>query len=267
MFQVMFTPDRRLMVRRRAEDDRDTLPVDSTGADTCTPEEGVYIYEMAGCRCMAREIDPDSEKMAGCRAISLRESWSQLPRDQYRMACKGAELLNHDRQSRYCGRCGGLMRRGADGLSKACESCGAELFPHISPCIIVLVRRGDEALLVHARTFRGNHYGLVAGFVETGETLEECVAREVREETSLDICNVRYEGSQPWPFPANLMLGFTADYAGGELRFADGELTSGGFFAADNLPPLPTGASIARMMINKWAHALRDSKTGNAESV
>lgn len=257
MFQVMFTPDRRLVVRRRIEDDLDTLPVDPTAsADSQPTEEGVYVYEFDGALCTAREIDTDAGLPSGCHAVPLRESWNRIPRDHYRMACKGAELLNHDRESRYCGRCGGELRRAADGLSKVCTKCGAQLFPHVSPCIIVLVRRGDEALLVHARTFRGNHYGLVAGFVETGETLEECVAREVREETSLRITNVRYEGSQPWPFPANLMLGFTADYAGGEVRFADGELTSGGFFRADNLPPLPTGASIARMMINRWINKI-----------
>lgn len=256
MFRVLFTPDRRVMVRRRTEDDRDTLPIDVSGNASQDARDGVYIYEMAGCLCEAREIDLSNENIPGCRPVSLRESWNQLPHDQYRIACKGAELLNNDRESRFCGRCGGHMRRAADGLSKVCESCGVEVFPHVSPCIIVLVRRGEEALLVHARTFRGNHYGLVAGFVETGETLEECVVREVREETSLEIRNVKYEGSQPWPFPSNLMLGFTADYAGGELRFADGELTSGGFFPADRLPPLPSGASIARMMINSWVESL-----------
>lgn len=183
MFKVMFTADRRLMVHHRIDDDSDSLPVDVTAGDILKCEEGVYRYEMAGCRCEAREIDPAIAKLTQCRAVPLRECWNLLPRYQYKMACKGAELLNHDRESRYCGRCGGRMIRGHDGLSKVCVSCGAERFPQIAPCIIVLVRRGDTALLVHARTFRGNHYGLVAGFVETGETLEECVAREVREET------------------------------------------------------------------------------------
>lgn len=257
MFKVIFTRDRRVLVRRRVDDNRDSLPIDfSLCEEFNSVKEGVYIYEAEGCKCIAEEADEDFSIPPRCRFVALRDSWHQLPYAQYRMACKGAELLNNDRRTRFCGQCGGRLRRSSNGLSKLCDCCGAEYFPQVSPCIIVLVRRGKEALLVHARTFKENRYGLVAGFIETGESVEECVAREVKEETSLEIRNVRYVGSQPWPFPSNLMLGFTADYAGGRLRFADGELTSGGFFSADNLPALPMGASIARMMIEHWKRTL-----------
>lgn len=249
MYRIELTPDRRVLVKCRQEDNRDTLPCHPSLVEGLA--EGVYTYNMYGSECMVSERDITTAP-GGHRLVPLRECWNILPHYQYRMACKGAELLNLDRDTKYCGRCGHTLRRSNNGLSKTCDACGAEVFPQISPCIIVLVRRGDEALLVHAATFRRGFYGLVAGYVETGETLEECVRREVREETSLEITNIKYAGSQPWPNPANLMLGFTADYAGGEIRFADGELKSGGFFRADSLPQLPTGASIARMLINHW---------------
>jgi NAD+ diphosphatase len=193
----------------------------------------------------------------GCAApegfawVGLRESASLLSPHDYMMAAKGYELLNWSSRMRFCGKCGAPLRRNTD-ISYKCGECGSEYFPQLSPAILVLVRKGDKALLVHARTFKRDFYGLVAGFVETGESLEECVRREVREETSLEIDNIRYFGSQSWPFPSNLMIGFTADYLSGEVRFADGELTSGGFFGKDELPTLPTPPSLALTMIKSF---------------
>ena len=143
----------------------------------------------------------------------------------------------------------------ASAISKRCTQCGNELWPKLSTAIIVLVRRGDEALLVKAKNFRRDYYGLVAGFVETGETLEECVAREVMEETGLCIENIRYFGSQPWPYPMGLMIGFNADYAGGEIALHDGELRDAAFFTRDNLPAIPGKMSMARMLIDDWLEA------------
>lgn len=188
--------------------------------------------------------------------VGLREAYPRMARQEdYRAAGKALELMHWDAGSRYCGSCGAPMARSSE-ISKKCTICGREVFAQVSPAIIVLVRRGREALLVHARNFSRPFFGLVAGFVETGESLEECVHREVMEETSLRIRNVRYAGSQAWPYPNSLMLGFTADYDSGELRFADGELTEGGFFSADNLPLLPTAPSIARRLIEEWRASL-----------
>ena len=127
-----------------------------------------------------------------------------------------------------------------------------EWWPSLAVAIIVRITRGDEILLVHARNFRGNFYGLVAGFVETGETLEQAVCREVWEETHLHIRNLRYFGSQPWPFPCGLMVGFTADYAEGEIQLQKEELGGGGWFRRDNMPQIPDKASIARRLIDDW---------------
>ncbi|MDE6795396.1 MAG: NAD(+) diphosphatase [Muribaculaceae bacterium] len=193
--------------------------------------------------------------------VGLRESWQLLPEKDYRAAAKGAELLNWSNTTRFCSTCGTKLRRASD-ISKICPECKREVFPSLWPAIVVLVIKespdGDsskeEALLVHARTLsRPTVQTLVAGFVETGESLEECVAREVKEETDIEIEDIRYVGSQSWPFPHQLMLGFTARYKRGELKFADGELTAGGFFRRDNLPDLPTLPSLSRRIINAWS--------------
>ena len=126
------------------------------------------------------------------------------------------------------------------------------MWPSLATAIIVLVHRGDEVLLVHARNFRGNFFGLVAGFVETGESLEEAVHREVMEETGLTITNLRYFGSQPWPYPSGLMVGFHADYVSGEIKLQKEELAAGQWFTKDNLPEIPEKLSIARRIIDDW---------------
>ena len=137
-------------------------------------------------------------------------------------------------------------------ISKICSKCGKEVWPQLSPAVIVLVHRGKDVLLVHAKNFRGSFFGLVAGFVETGETLEEAVHREVKEETGLEIKNLRYFGSQPWPYPCGLMIGFNADYAGGTLRLQKSELSAGAWFGIDDMPQMPEKLSIARRLIDAW---------------
>lgn len=182
----------------------------------------------------------------------IREAWGMLPKEDYSAVAKGAELVNWSRNEKYCSQCATMLQR-ATPISKKCPKCGREYFPQLSPAIVVLVKKGDEALLVHARNFRRPEVmALVAGFVETGESLEQCVAREIKEETDLEVTNIRYVGSQSWPFPHQLMLGFTANYDSGELKFADGELSAGGFFSRDNVPELPTPPSLSREIIDRW---------------
>ena len=138
-------------------------------------------------------------------------------------------------------------------IAKRCPQCGQEIYPRISPAIIVLIKRGeDEVLLVHARNFRGTFRGLVAGFLEPGETLEECVRREVMEETGLAIKNIRYFASQPWPYPSGIMVGYVAEYAGGDIHLQDEELNAGAFYHKDRLPEIPKKLSIARRLIDAW---------------
>ena len=181
----------------------------------------------------------------------LRASYAKLSSDLYQKAGKCQEILYWDQNTKYCGVCGAPMRMDTD-ISKKCTECGKEIWPQLATAVIVLIHRGEEVLLVHARNFRGDFYGLVAGFVETGESLEEAVVREVREETSLEISNLRYFGSQPWPYPCGLMVGFHADYASGDIHLQRSELSAGGWFRKDNLPHIPEKLSIARRLIDSW---------------
>ena len=181
----------------------------------------------------------------------LRQAGASLPDGQRQLAAKGIELLEWHANSSFCPRCGSKTHRQTP-ISRKCNNCSQEFFAPVSAAVLVLIRKDDTALLVHAKNFSQPFYGLVAGFVETGESLEECVRREVREETSLEILNIRYFGSQPWPFPAQLMIGFTADWKSGEINLADNELTDAKFFSSNNLPMLPTPPSLARKMIDHF---------------
>lgn len=186
--------------------------------------------------------------------VELRAAWQRLGDKKWNMAAKEQQLENFRSANRFCSCCGSSMKT-ASAISLRCTACGREIWPALSPAIVVLITRndGEEALLVHAANFKHKDvHALVAGFVETGETLEECVAREVMEETSLEIDDIRYAGSQSWPFPGQMMIGFTARYRSGEARAADGELTSLGWFRRDNLPPLPSLPSLSRRIIDAW---------------
>lgn len=189
----------------------------------------------------------------GYEWVDLRKSYHLLPFALYQQAGKASEILHFDTTHKHCGRCGAPMQW-ASPISKRCTACHEEIWPQLSTAIIVLVHKGEEALLVKAKSFRRDFYGLVAGFVETGESLEECVHREVYEETGLEISNLRYFGSQPWPYPMGLMVGFHADYKSGELKLIDGELKEAAFFGRNQLPTIPEKLSMARMLIDDWVN-------------
>jgi NAD+ diphosphatase len=144
------------------------------------------------------------------------------------------------------------MARHAEERCMVCHDCGLTNYPRISPAIIVLVRRQGQALLAHSARFPSAFYSTLAGFVEPGETLEETLEREVREESGISVTNIRYFGSQPWPFPHSLMVGFTADFAGGEIVVDGKEIMDARWFSADQLPEIPPKLSIARQLIDAW---------------
>ncbi len=242
---------------------KDSLMLQPTGDDTYTiplceepPTEikpwttMLNVTPLDGVEVKAYEI---SEPTAtALEAFPLRQCYDKLPEALYLKAGKCAELLYWHRNTKYCGVCGGQMHFHTD-ISKRCEMCGKEVWPQLATAVIVLIRRGDdEILMARGRNFKSDHYGLIAGFVETGETLEEAVRREVMEETGLTIHNIRYFDSQPWPYPSGLMVGFTADYAGGTLHVQREELKKAGWFHRSNLPKLPEKLSIARRLIDAW---------------
>lgn len=193
----------------------------------------------------------ESFKDADFEFCPLRKSYYKLSKELYLKAGKCQEILYWDHNTRFCGVCGAPMKMHTD-ISKCCTNCGKEIWPELATAIIVLIHKGDEVLLVHANNFRGNFYGLVSGFVETGETLEEAVHREVMEETGLKITNLRYFGSQPWPYPCGLMVGYNADYVSGDIHLQRSELSKGAWFTKDNLPTIPEKLSIARKIIDNW---------------
>lgn len=191
--------------------------------------------------------------------VGLRATFDLLPAAVYAMAGKAHELLYWDDCTKFCGVCGAPMKMHT-AISKRCTNCGKEVWPQLATAIIVAVTRGEEILLVQSRNFRGDYLGLVAGFVETGETLEECVHREVMEETHIRIKNLRYFASQPWPYPCGLMVGFKADYDGGDFCLQRSELNKGGWYRYDQMPAIPGKVSLARRLIDDWLYQFEKIK-------
>ena len=163
------------------------------------------------------------------------------------------QILHWEHDSRHCSRCGAPTAIIPGRWGKRCCGCSAEHYPHIHPCAIVLVKRGNQVLLTRKREWPAGRYSLVAGFLDFGESLEECAIREIHEETGIQAENIRYVGSQNWPFPAQLMAGFVADYAGGEICVDNEELEDARWFDIDALPDLPAKRSIARWIIDNFA--------------
>jgi NAD+ diphosphatase len=179
---------------------------------------------------------------------------TELPEDLLTILGLARQISYWERMSRHCSKCGGAMKRISLTWGKRCVGCGHEHYPHIHPCVIVLIRRGGEFLLARKPEWAPGRYSLVAGFVDFGESLEECVDREVLEETGLKVTNIRYVGSQNWPFPSQMMAGFVADYASGEISVANDELEDARWFSPGNMPDsLPPARSIARWIIDCFA--------------
>lgn len=236
----------------RLEDGTYTIPYLEQAPTEIKPWTNVMNISPLGDRDVRTyRIDTPVTNDSRYEMCGLRPSYYKLPFELYLKAGKCQEILYWDQNTLYCGVCGAPMKMHTD-ISKRCTECGKEVWPQLATAIIVLVHRGDEVLLVHAKNFRSNFFGLVAGFVETGETLEEAVHREVMEETGLTIDNIRYFGSQPWPYPCGLMVGFEADYVSGEIKLQQEELAAGAWFTKDNLPTIPEKLSIARKLIDYW---------------
>ena len=209
-----------------------------------------YLGQLDGHSCYAVDLPENTVLPAGMAFEGLREVYGRLDEDLFWIAARAVQIVNWDRTHRFCGRCGTAMEAKTTERAKGCPSCGLLHFPRLSPAIIVLVERGQELLLARSRHFAPGRYSVIAGFVEPGETLEETVVREIREEVGIRIKDIRYFGSQAWPFPHSLMVGFTATYHSGEISLNDHEIEDARWFTADNLPTIPNKMSISRKLID-----------------
>jgi NAD+ diphosphatase len=222
------------------------LPLALSGND----RSPLYIGTWEGKPCRALALSRKEELPPGLVAGNLLASEPCIPIDLLSLGGTAGQILHWERTSRHCSLCGGTMERIPGEWGKKCPSCDYSHYPHIHPCVIVLVRRPGELLLIRKSIWPAGRYSLVAGFVDFGECLEEAVAREVLEETGVHVRNVRYVGSQSWPFPSQLMAGFVADYAGGEVVVEEKELEDARWFPLEDLPVLPPKRSIARYLID-----------------
>jgi NAD+ diphosphatase len=211
-----------------------------------------YLGRLAGSDCFAVEVGKGASALANMRFEGLRQVYGLMGERAFVLAGRALQIVDWDRTHEFCGRCGSKTRLHLTERAKECPQCGLLHFPRLAPAIIVLIRRDREVLLARGRRFESPIYSTLAGFVEPGETLEQAVVREVKEESGITVKDIRYFGSQPWPFPHSLMIGFTANYAGGEITLNDGENVDVRWFKTDNLPQLPSKMSIARQLIDSF---------------
>ena len=214
-------------------------------------EAGHYLGRLDDVDCYALQLDDAARGAARGDLRGLAGPVRTPARRRFSIAGRAVQILLWDQTHRFCGRCGQPTVNAPAERAKLCPQCGLLSFPRLSPAVIMLIQRGDEFLLARNKTFAGGFFSVLAGFVEPGESLEETVAREVKEEVGLDVVDIRYFGSQPWPFPHSLMIGFTATYASGEIRLQEDEIAEAAWYSRrGELPHLPGKLSIARRLID-----------------
>ncbi len=209
-----------------------------------------YLGVLENVHCFALDVPQVSNLPDSIEFHPLRSLHGSIPDDHWSLAGRALQIVEWGRTHRFCGRCGTATVPVQGQRATRCPKCGLTNYPRISPAVITLVYRGDEMLLARSSNFPDAFYSVLAGFVEPGETLEETVAREIHEETGIFVKNIRYFGSQPWPFPHSLMIGFTAEYERGEIVLLDDEILEAGWYTVDNLPRIPGNLSISRQLID-----------------
>ncbi len=223
------------------EDFNDALPL---------PDRHFFFGELDGRSCYAAGVASDDVLPESLAWIDPRMMFSSSSEELFWTAGRANQLVDWEMSHRFCGRCGGVTEDKTDERAKICPRCGLVNFPRLSPAVITAVLKDDRILLARNKSFKGSMFSVLAGFVEPGETLEDCVEREIREEVAVTVKNIRYFGSQPWPFPNSLMMGFVAEYADGEITVDDVEIAEAAWFSRDDLPAIPPPISIARRLID-----------------
>lgn len=221
------------------------LPVGDAAAWGLTGRSAQAVGEWQGQRLyLLSATDKPASELGSLRSLLAQ------PEGLFQLVGRAVQLAHFQLSHRFCGFCGQPLHKMPQQWAMQCHACQQTVYPVIAPCVIVAVRRGHTLLLARHARHQSNMHTVLAGFVEPGETLEQAVAREVREETGIEITAIRYIKSQPWPFPNSLMAAFVAEYAGGELQVDHQELVSAGWFTPDQLPPLPPEGTVARHLIN-----------------
>ena len=216
-----------------------------------SPVRTQYLGLLDGKHCFSAELSPDTEAPEGTEYMDLMSAYSVLDEDIYLLAGKATQIIAWDQTHQYCGRCGNKTEYMPGERGKKCSVCGFMSFPRLSPATITAVIKDKQILLSQYAAFRGRGmHTIIAGFVEPGETLEECIHREVFEEVGVRVKNIRYLKSQPWPFPNSLMMGFVAEYDSGEITVDEKEIANADWFDLNSLPETPPPLSIARRIID-----------------
>jgi NAD+ diphosphatase len=218
------------------------------------PLRTLYLGRLAGKDCFAAALPADAPTPDRYAFRSIRALFGTLPDDLLAVAGRATQLLTWERTHRFCGQCGTATEHLPGERAVKCPNCGHIAYPRLSPAVIVQVTRGEEILLARGLNFADGMYSTPAGFVEPGETLEEAVAREINEELGISVRDIRYFGSQPWPFPHQLMVGFTAVWSAGEITIDPSELADARWFTRDTMPTIPTPISISRRLIDHYLH-------------
>jgi NAD+ diphosphatase len=216
-----------------------------------------YLGILGDRHCYSAEASKDAPAPEGWAWQGLRSLFGVLDEASFALAGRALQIVEWDRTHQYCGACGNATVARTSERSRECPACGLVVHPRLAPAMMVLVRRGDELLLARSPRFPKGMYSALAGFVEPGETIEQCLEREVLEETAIRVRDVRYFASQPWPFPHSLMIAFFAEYESGELRADQVEIEDARWFAVGNLPRLPARISIARKLIDAALEEMR----------
>ena len=216
----------------------------------------LYLGRLRGQQCWAAELPEKAEAPAGMAWAGLRALFSVLDDAQFALAGRALQLVAWDRTHQFCGRCGSPTVPKPDERVRVCPSCKLSAYPRVAPAIMALVHREKELLLARSPHFPPGMYSALAGFVEPGESLEQCLAREVHEEVGVRVSNIRYFASQPWPFPHSLMIAFVAEWRDGEIAPQAGEIEDAKWFDVLHLPKLPSRISIARRLIDSVCQAL-----------
>jgi NAD+ diphosphatase len=234
-------------------------PPDARGLRRGIPRTGSFeLGTLDGVPVYAEAAADDDE------VVGLRDLATELDGPSWEAASLATQLVDYARTTRFCGTCGAERSWGDSDLGRTCPNGHETAYPRISPCAIVLVHDGGSRVLLGKRAnWPVNRYSLFAGFVEQGESLEQCAKREVREEIGIEIDRLRYAGSQSWPFPSQLMLGFTARYRSGEIVCDPAEIDAADWFELDALPPLPPPLSIARRILERH-YARHSGLSGSA---